>query len=85
MLTIYGFSSIISTACLLVATVCNYIDVRLALVVLVVGQLLNQHYVSVTIPAACNNADKNKLGYAVVISLVASIIIIGFIISKIAE
>ena len=83
MLTIYGFSSIISTIGLLLATVCVYIDVRVALGVLVVGQLLNQHYVSVTLPAACNNADKNKLGYAVVISLVASIVIIGFIISKV--
>lgn len=81
-LTVYGFSSIISTVGFLLATICNYIDGRLGLAVLAIGLLLSQHYVSVTTPAACNNADKNKLGYSVVLSIFVAIVVVAYITYK---
>lgn len=84
MLTIYGFTSIISSIANLIGSICLFIDVRLGALLLVIGLLLNQHYISVTTPAACVNADKNKLGYSVVLSLVLTILVVGFILTKLA-
>lgn len=84
MLTVYGFTSIVSSIANLIASLGLLIDVRVGALVLVIGLLLNQHYISVTTPAACVNADKNKIGYAVVVSLVVTLIVVGFIISKMA-
>lgn len=81
-LTVYGFSSIISTICTLVGAICVFIDGRISLAVIAVGLFLSQHYVSVTTPAACNNADKNKLGYSVVLSILVSIAVVVFITYK---
>ena len=79
---IYAVSSIISAAAALVATVCTFIDYRIAFIVLALGFALNTHYVSVTIKAA-GQADENKLGYVVVIAQYVAIIVVAFLLYKI--
>lgn len=79
---IYAVSSIISAAAALVATVCTFIDYRIAFIVLALGFALNTHYVSVTIKAA-GQADENKLGYIVVIAQYVAIIVVAFLLYKI--
>ena len=79
---IYAVSSIISAAGALVATVCTFIDYRIAFIVLALGFALNTHYVSVTIKAA-GQADENKLGYVVVIAQYVAIFVVAFLLYKI--
>ena len=79
---IYAVSSIISAAAALVATVCTFIDYRIAFIVLALGFALNTHYVSVTIKAA-GQADENKLGYVVVIAQYVAIFVVAFLLYKI--
>ena len=79
---IYAVSSIISAAAALVATVCTFIDYRIAFIVLALGFALNTHYVSVTIKAA-GQADENKLGYVVVIAQYVAIFVVSFLLYKI--
>ena len=79
---IYAVSSIISAAAALVATVCTFIDYRIAFIVLGLGIALNTHYVSVTIKAA-GQADENKLGYVVVVAQYVALFVVAFLLYKI--
>ena len=79
---IYAVSSIISAAAALVATVCTFIDYRIAFIVLGLGIALNTHYVSVTMKAA-GQADENKLGYVVVVAQYVALFVVAFLLYKI--
>ena len=79
---IYAVSSIISAAAALVATVCTFIDYRIAFIVLGLGIALNTHYVSVTMKAA-GQADENKLGYVVVVAQYVALFVVTFLLYKI--
>lgn len=79
---IYAVSSIISAAAALVATVCTFIDYRIAFIVLGLGIALNTHYVSVTMKTA-GQADENKLGYVVVIAQYVALFVVALLLYKI--
>lgn len=79
---IYAVSSIISAAAALVATVCTFIDYRVAFIVLGLGIALNTHYVSVTMRAV-GQTDENKLGYVVVVAQYVALFVVAFLLYKI--
>ena len=79
---IYAVSSIISTAAALVATVCTFIDYKVAFIVLGLGFALNTHYVSVTMRTA-GQSDENKLGYVVVVAQFVALLVVSFLLYKI--
>lgn len=82
MVTLFSFSSIISTISILVAAVCLFIDVRLALLVLVAGFSLNAYYNYKGLEFV-TKTDINMLGYILMPAVMISTFIIGFIIPKI--
>lgn len=82
MITLFGFSSIISTASLLVATICLFIDVRLALIIYMAGSSLNTYYNYKGLEFACDT-DKNQLGYVLMPAVLITTIVISYIIPKI--
>ncbi len=81
-LGIYGFSSIITTISILLATLGYYIDYRISLVLVGLGLGLNNHYVSVTLKNA-GNGDDNKLGYVVVISQFVAVAVVTYVLYKV--
>lgn len=82
MITLFGFSSIISTVSLLIATVCLFIDVRLSLVVYMAGASLNTYYSYKGLEYACET-DRNKLGYILMPAALITTFVISYIIPNI--
>lgn len=81
MITLFGFSSIILTAGLLVSSICLFINVNLGLLVYAMASVLNTYYICKGLEFSCNT-DKNKLGYVLVLTY-AAVIAVTYLISMI--
>lgn len=82
MITLFGFSSIISTASLLVASILSFVNVTLGIIVYAAGSLLNAYYNYKGLEFACDT-DRNKLGYILMPSVLAVSLVVGYLLPKI--
>ncbi len=81
MITLFGFSSIILTAGLLVASICLFINATLGLIVYLVACILNTYYICKGLEFSCNT-DRNKLAYVLVLTY-AAVMIVVYLVSAI--
>lgn len=81
MITLFGFSSIILTAGLLVASICLFINTTLGLFVYLIASILNTYYVCKGLEFSCKT-DRNKLGYVLVLTY-AAVLLVTYLVSAI--
>ncbi len=82
MITWLGASASLMTVVYLVTAICIFINLKLALVVYLVGSLLYTCYTFKGLEYACDT-DKNKLAYIYAPAMLLSAFIIGYIVPKI--
>ena len=82
MITLFGFSSIISSVSLLVAAILSFINIYIGLFVYMAGSLLNTYYNYKGLEFACDT-DRNKLGYVLMPSVLVVSVIVGYLLPKI--
>ena len=82
MITWLGANAALMTVVYLVTTICILISLKLALIVYVVGGLLNTCYMYKGLKFACDT-DENKLAYVYVPSVLVAAFIIGYLAPKI--
>ena len=81
MITLFGFSSIILTAGLLVASICLFINATLGLFVYALASVLNTYYICKGLEFSCKT-DRNKLGYVLVLTY-AAVLLVTYLVSAI--
>ena len=82
MLTWLGANAGLMTVVYLVTAVCIFISMKIALLVYVVGGLLNTCYMYKGLKYACDT-DENKLAYVLAPSVLVAAFVVGFLASKI--
>lgn len=82
MITLFGFTSIISTVGLLAASLLTFVNMTIGLVVFMAGSLLNTYYNFKGLEFACDT-DKNKLGYVLMPSVLVVSLVVGYLLPKI--
>ena len=82
MVTLFGFSSIISTVSLIAAAILSFVNITIGMLVYVAGSLLNTYYNYKGLEFACN-VDRNKLGYVLMPSILAVSLVVGYLLPKI--
>ncbi len=82
MITLFGFSSIISSVSLLAAAILSFINVYIGLFVYMAGSLLNTYYNYKGLEFACDT-DRNKLGYILMPSVLVVSVVVGYLLPKI--
>lgn len=83
MITLFGFSSIILTAGLLLAAICLFINATIGIYVFIIASILNTYYICKSLEFSCNT-DRNKLGYVLVLTY-ASVMLVTYLISAILK
>ena len=82
MVTLFGFSSIISTVTLLAASILSFVNITIGIIVYTAGSLLNTYYNYKGLEFACN-VDRNKLGYVLMPSVLVVSLVVGYLLPKI--
>ena len=82
MITLFGFSSIIVSAATVLAAILSFINIYIALFVLVAGLLLKAYYNYKGLEFACDT-DINKLGYVLMPSVLVVSVVVGYLLPKI--
>lgn len=82
MITLFGFTSIISTIGLLAASLLTFVNMTIGLVVFAAGSLLNTYYTFKGLEFACDT-DRNKLGYVLMPSVLVVSLVVGYLLPKI--
>lgn len=82
MITLYGFSSIMLSAGLLIATICLFINTGIAIAVLSISAVMYNYYTYKGLEFVCST-DKNKLGYVLGITYTI-VLVVTYILSAIA-
>lgn len=84
MISVFGFSSIILSVGLLLGAICLFINFTLALIVLAFASSLYNYYIFKGTEVT-SSIDSNKLGYGIAASLLATSLILSFLITKILK
>ena len=82
MITLFGISSLILTAAILVATILSFVNIYIALFIIAAGSLLKAYYNYKGLEFACKT-DVNKLGYVLMPSVLIVSVVVGYILPKI--
>lgn len=82
MLTWLGANAGLLTVLYLITGICALIDFRLALLVYVMGSMLNTYYMYKGLNYACDT-DENKLGYVLMPAVLITTLVIGYLLPKI--
>ena len=82
MITLFGFSTIILSAAIIIAAIFSFINIRIALFILIAGALLKTYYNYKGLEFACDT-DVNKLGYILMPSVLIVSILVSYILPKI--
>lgn len=82
MITLFGFSTIILSAAIIIAVIFSFINIRIALFILIAGALLKTYDNYKGLEFACDT-DVNKLGYILMPSVLIVSILVSYILPKI--
>lgn len=65
---LYAITSLTATTTFTICCISSLLNTHITPIILFIGLFLNQYYINVTMPSICYDKNKNKLGYAIVIS-----------------